>query len=155
MEAAKDLVHGYKAIVEKALAIFVDRQKKYGPSNIKVFGELGVLIRANDKIERLKNSHGKDFVDESIDDTWIDIINYGIIAMMLRKNYWGLPLVDTQLELSEQPANEVSHLEKRVVTLLHAYGEYKKSRGLNGSPSKVAELNLFALLDSLHEAMNG
>lgn len=63
--------------------------------NIAEFGELGVLIRANDKMARLKNLlyHNKhEPANESVYDTWLDNANYSVIAMMIRRNVWGLPL---------------------------------------------------------------
>ena len=38
----------------EAFNIMIERQKKYGPENIKSMGEAGVIVRLNDKMERLK-----------------------------------------------------------------------------------------------------
>ncbi|MDI3298280.1 MAG: nucleotide modification associated domain-containing protein [Bacillota bacterium] len=83
------------SVIADARAVMIDRQRKYGSGNISAFGEIGVLVRASDKLERLKHFHlggGADAPDESVDDTWIDLANYALIALLLRRGTWGLPL---------------------------------------------------------------
>ena len=60
-------------------ALCIGKQRDYGPGNITAFGEVGVLVRLNDKIERLKHLIGNGLVptNESLEDTWLDIVNYG------------------------------------------------------------------------------
>lgn len=73
--------------------LLIEKQRDYGHRNILDFGEYGVLVRANDKIARLKNLLGKkEPKNESIDDSWRDLANYAIIALMLRKGTFTLPL---------------------------------------------------------------
>lgn len=61
----------------------------YGPGNISSFGEFGVMVRLSDKIERLKNlSRMENPKNESVEDTYQDIANYAIIALMLRRKLW-------------------------------------------------------------------
>ena len=74
----------------------------YGLGNIALGGNLespedqkyalqGIQIRLNDKINRLKNllKNDKSYVeDESLEDTFIDIANYGIIGILLGKGKW-------------------------------------------------------------------
>lgn len=73
--------------------LMINKQRDYGHSNINDFGEYGVLVRLNDKVCRLKNLLGKkEPKNESIDDSWMDIANYSIIALMLRKGIFTLPL---------------------------------------------------------------
>ncbi len=73
-----------------ALEVFIHKQYDYGPNNVANFGDVGILIRLNDKIERLKNlmmSQSK-VHNESIADTWLDIANYGLIGLMCKENLW-------------------------------------------------------------------
>jgi hypothetical protein len=67
-----------------------NKQQDYGPGNISAFGFPGVVVRMNDKFERLKNlTKGKRRPkNESIDDTLMDIANYGTIGLMVRQNNW-------------------------------------------------------------------
>lgn len=91
----------------KALAIALaniqlldKKQQDYGSKNISSFGLFGVIVRLNDKFERLKkltlstDASGnvclclKTASNESIADTFKDISNYSIIAEMLMTNKW-------------------------------------------------------------------
>ena len=98
-------------------SLMLKKQKDYGPRNITDFGELGILIRANDKIARLKNLRfsGRTAVNESVDDSWMDLANYGIIALMLRRGVFDLPLADcikqkeVQLHEADHPVTDRRH----------------------------------------------
>jgi len=78
-----------KEVINSAL-VFDKKQQDYSSSNIAGFGEIGVLIRMNDKFSRLKNLllNNKEPNNESIDDTWLDIGVYGFIGRLLRKGKW-------------------------------------------------------------------
>ena len=77
--------------LDEALAevaeVMRERGAKYGPGNIAEFGELGVLVRLSDKFARLKNQ-SKDFADESIIDTYMDIIGYALIGIAWKRGDW-------------------------------------------------------------------
>lgn len=81
-------------VLRELRGILVNKQRDYGHSNITDFGEFGVLVRLNDKVCRLKNllTKNKEPKNESIDDSWVDTANYAIIAIMLRKGTFTLPL---------------------------------------------------------------
>ena len=95
---------------DRAYRLFCKKQHDYGDSNIRLgmdvssstseskanntLAQLGVVIRMNDKINRLLNLYKKDMmdssaVDESIEDTLLDLHNYSGILNTLRKNKWG------------------------------------------------------------------
>lgn len=73
-------------------AILMDnKQKDYGSKNISGFGTFGVVVRMNDKFERLKNlfnNRRKRAINESILDSFRDISNYAIIAFMVETKRW-------------------------------------------------------------------
>ena len=76
-----------------ANSILMDRkQLDYGPKNISGFGTFGVLVRMNDKFERIKHLYNKGkrrkAENESIEDTMRDIANYAVIALMLELGRW-------------------------------------------------------------------
>ena len=84
---------GYDAlrIALENVLLLDKKQQDYGPKNISGFGAFGVIVRMNDKFERLKTLHSKRrkrAVNESMHDTLRDISNYAIIALMLEKNLW-------------------------------------------------------------------
>ena len=65
------------------------KQRDYGSRNISEFGEFGILMRVWDKICRLKNLMGKENPqNESIDDSWLDMANYALIAILVRRGIW-------------------------------------------------------------------
>ena len=82
--------------------LFSKKMMDYGLGNVSLGGNLqtpedkkyalqGIQIRLNDKVNRLKNllRNGKSYVeDESLEDTFIDVANYGIIGMLLGKDKW-------------------------------------------------------------------
>lgn len=73
-----------------AIRVFDYKQGKYGPGNIAEFAEVGVMIRSTDKIKRLINlwRTGQEPTDESKEDSWGDLANYGLIALMCRYGWW-------------------------------------------------------------------
>ena len=83
-----------QSIFDEAHDLLVSKQKDYGPGAIRDFGEYGVLVRLNDKVSRLKTLLGNGAAPnhETIEDTWKDIANYAIIALMVRRGLWGLPM---------------------------------------------------------------
>lgn len=105
-------LHGYAQVsgITKAMAVnyifdtVVSKQRMYGPMNIAKFGLRGIIIRLNDKIERLKNlqQHQGPVIFEPIQDTWLDIVGYSVIAIMWI-NDWFL------LELKQDSTSNIKH----------------------------------------------
>lgn len=94
MEAIDEFRLTGSVVYEKLSDVLVAKQLDYGPGNINNApgGAMnGILVRMNDKMERLKNlmyhSEGEP-QNESIDDSLIDIANYAVIAMMVRNGSW-------------------------------------------------------------------
>lgn len=95
IEKFKDLS---MAIYDEAWELLVQKQIDYGPYNIATApgGPLnGLLVRMHDKMERLKhliyitNDTPK---NESIEDSFIDLLNYSAIALMVLRGKWsGVP----------------------------------------------------------------
>lgn len=73
----------------EAIVLLDKKHSDYGPGNIAAFGEFGITVRLSDKIERLKNLiKMPQPKNESLEDTYLDIANYGLIALMIRRNLW-------------------------------------------------------------------
>jgi len=73
--------------------LLITKQKDYGPGNINhAFGGPinGILVRIGDKFERLKNlyRHGKKPEHESVEDSFKDMANYAVIALMIERGKW-------------------------------------------------------------------
>jgi hypothetical protein len=75
-----------------AFCVFQDRQKKYGPNNIAKRREAGIIVRLDDKLARLAKVYldgsGGEALDESIEDSWMDGINYAAIGLLLHRKAW-------------------------------------------------------------------
>ena len=74
----------------KFVKVLDEKQQDYGPDNITISGELGVIVRSQDKLCRLKHLLGKETVNnESISDSWMDLANYGLIGYMVHNGKWS------------------------------------------------------------------
>jgi hypothetical protein len=70
--------------------LFDKKQLDYGPKNIIGFGVFGIIVRMNDKFERMKNLFMKKRKprNESMKDALRDIANYAMIATMVDTGRW-------------------------------------------------------------------
>ena len=80
----------FEQILSDMLTVFINKHKDYGKNNILDTGELGILFRINDKVKRLQNLISKEQQpkNESVNDTWLDIAVYAVIAILLREGYF-------------------------------------------------------------------
>jgi hypothetical protein len=76
------------------LQLLCSKQHDYGHGNILSFGVIGVAVRMSDKVARLVNLTSRDIdaVNESLLDTWRDIVGYAVIAGMLLVGTFTLEL---------------------------------------------------------------
>lgn len=105
----------FQAIYAEAFHLLVEKQRRYGNSNIEQLGLHGVISRISfDKVSRaLKFMNGRVIngkvqldemdsqTDESLEDTLLDIANYALIAVALKRGVWGKPL-DADLPQPEE-----------------------------------------------------
>ena len=98
-----ELSEEYKKIGNEMYEMFAAKHMDYGLNNIALGGDIvnnsndkqfsltGLCIWLTDKISRLKNLlvNGRSFVKgEGMEDTFIDIANYGIIGLLVGRNKW-------------------------------------------------------------------
>lgn len=81
------------SILDNMGNLLITKQKDYGPGNINhAYGGPinGLLVRIGDKFERLKNLYGNDIEPnhESTEDSFKDLANYAIIALMVEQGLW-------------------------------------------------------------------
>tara|TARA_R110002074_G_scaffold136297_3_gene281001 strand:- start:1390 stop:1770 length:381 start_codon:yes stop_codon:yes gene_type:complete len=94
----------FKKIQREQYELFLHKQHDYGPGNISVGTALqtdeevhlsltGLWFRMNDKIQRLKtllmNKRESAVADEPMEDAYLDVSNYGIMATIVKKGLWG------------------------------------------------------------------
>lgn len=107
-QAPSDWEEALDLVLSDMRKIMVDRQSKYGSSNIANQGLYGVITRASaDKVARIKGAlngrvvAGEIVLDpiqdgseaaDTFEDGLLDAANYlGPIAIMLHRGWWGLP----------------------------------------------------------------
>ena len=94
----------FKKIQREQYVLFLHKQHDYGPGNISVGTQLqtedeihlsltGLWFRMNDKIQRLKNllmNKRESAVEgEPMEDAYLDVSNYGIMATIVSRGKWG------------------------------------------------------------------
>jgi|TARA_R110000751_G_scaffold9764_4_gene36076 hypothetical protein len=101
-EEYPELSNEFQVIQDEMYEMFARKHMDYGLNNIALGGDLtnkedkkfsltGLCIRLTDKISRLKNLlvNGRSFVKgEGMEDTFIDIANYGIIGLLVGRDKW-------------------------------------------------------------------
>tara|TARA_B100000902_G_scaffold396345_1_gene457101 strand:- start:1569 stop:1943 length:375 start_codon:yes stop_codon:yes gene_type:complete len=102
-KAYPEMIAEFKKIQKEQFNLFCKKQHDYGPGNISVGTQLetdkevklsltGLWFRMNDKIQRLKTmllDGRKAAVEESMEDAYLDVSNYGIMATIVSRGKWG------------------------------------------------------------------
>jgi hypothetical protein len=78
---------------QEAKSVLLQKQKDYGPKNISQSpgGPLnGLRVRMHDKLARINHlvETGATPENESLKDSFLDLANYAIIAMLVLDNEW-------------------------------------------------------------------
>ena len=98
-ETAKE----FQQLQYEQYALFCRKQMDYGPSNIamgtsletdeeKRLSKIGLIVRINDKIQRLINlvvKNNREAQNEPTIDAFKDLACYGIIAQIVQNGKWG------------------------------------------------------------------
>tara|TARA_R100001086_G_scaffold222911_1_gene140512 strand:- start:4588 stop:4941 length:354 start_codon:yes stop_codon:yes gene_type:complete len=100
-----EMMDKFKLIADEQYDLFCKKQYDYGSGNITLGGDMeddedrmfaltALVIRMNDKVNRLKNiiikHRGQNAVDnETYMDAFKDLSIYGIIAQLVSEKVWG------------------------------------------------------------------
>ena len=99
-----EMTKEFKRLQNEQYILFLHKQHDYGPGNISVGTQLvtpediklsltGLWFRMNDKIQRLKTllmSGRENAVEgEPMEDAFLDVSNYGIMATIVKNEKWG------------------------------------------------------------------
>ena len=98
-----EMTQEFKRLQKEQYVLFCRKQHDYGPGNISVGTNLqtpeeiklsltGLWFRMNDKIQRLKTllmGNKESAVDEPLEDAYLDVSNYGIMATIVKNGKWG------------------------------------------------------------------
>ena len=94
----------FKKLQREQYELFLHKQHDYGPGNISVGTQLqtpeevklsltGLWFRMNDKLQRVKtllmNNRESAVKDEPLEDAFLDVSNYGMMATIVKKGLWG------------------------------------------------------------------
>ena len=93
----------FKRLQKEQYELFCKKQMDYGPSNIamgtslatdeeKRLSLIGLIVRINDKVQRLINlvvKNNRDAQNEPTIDAFKDLSVYGIIAQIVKNGKWG------------------------------------------------------------------
>ena len=93
----------FKRLQREQYELFCRKQHDYGPGNISVGTQLstddekrlslvGLIVRVNDKVQRLLNlmvKNNRDAQNEPSIDAFKDLACYGIIAQIVQNGKWG------------------------------------------------------------------
>ena len=90
---ALDFIDTVRGLLDEAGDLLLRKQMDYGPTNISRApgGPInGLRVRMHDKIARINNllDKGVDPQNESLRDSFIDLLNYYAIAIMVLENKW-------------------------------------------------------------------
>ena len=99
-----EMTQEFKRLQREQYELFLHKQHDYGPGNISVGTQLqteeeihlsltGLWFRMNDKIQRLKTllmgGRGNAVEGEPMEDAYLDVSNYGIMATIVKNGKWG------------------------------------------------------------------
>ena len=93
----------FRRLQREQYELFLHKQHDYGPGNISVGTQLqtpeeiklsltGLWFRINDKVQRVKTlllNNRESAVDEPLEDAFLDMSNYGIMATIVKNGKWG------------------------------------------------------------------
>ena len=90
---SQEFIDTVRELLDEAGNLLLRKQMDYGPTNISKApgGALnGLRVRMHDKIARINNliDKGVDPQNESLRDSFIDLLNYSAIAIMVLENKW-------------------------------------------------------------------
>ena len=99
-----EMTKEFKRLQHEQYVLFLHKQHDYGPGNISVGTQLktaediklslmGLWFRMNDKIQRLKtllmSGRNNAVEGEPMEDAFLDVSNYGIMATIVKNGKWG------------------------------------------------------------------
>lgn len=89
----RNFIHNVWTVGDEVTDILIKKQADYGPHNIgrAPGGALnGLIVRIHDKISRIMHltSNDVDPQNESLRDSYVDLANYALIALMVLDGNW-------------------------------------------------------------------
>jgi hypothetical protein len=110
MKEPGTLEEAFETVCKELAEKFITKHKDYGKDNILEIGELGIAFRESEKISRLKHllKSEREPEYESLDENWIDVAVYAVIAVMFRRGWFQKlePTNPTEEQFSASPEEQ-------------------------------------------------
>ena len=135
-------IDNYKQLQDDMLNTFIDKDSDYGDSFGKTFDKYGIvsaLIRMSDKMNRLDNlasNSNQMKVDESIEDTLLDLANYAMLTYLEIHKFdedtpgWTVSDLDKIPDLSNE-VTSTEELNKKALDDIRKNIKETKAKGLS------------------------
>ena len=143
------LIH--KELCDEMHRLYLNKNADYGSSFQKVRAKIpnAILVRLNDKLNRLESLMGKDEEErkvksESIDDTLMDIANYALLELVERR--WDKQIddaVENGVDEDEDEDNDENEEEEEDDELTFAESIKRISRRFGDMANKFVRYNTF------------
>lgn len=82
------------------MELWIKKHHDYGVENHAIWGCEGAIIRATDKLMRLKGHYfdGRMMLTDKTEDDWLDLIGYGLIGLVVERGQWPITTLEAVLE---------------------------------------------------------
>lgn len=123
-ESKTNTDHQFDAALEKCMQVFSKKLVDYGPS-FRILRPPAAFDQLENKLRRIRSiqERGKQLVADSVEEDWIGVVNYAVIAMIqinLPSNLEGNDDIGTLGDIYDRIAAECKDLMQRKN---HDYGE--------------------------------
>ena len=85
--------NNFDVVLKKCKELAIFKNKQYGVKNLLIFDGFGILTRMNDKMARLNNLieteaywEPGEHIEETLNDTLLDLINYTVYLYLYKNN---------------------------------------------------------------------
>lgn len=102
-------------VLVEYLKKWVVKHHDYGVENHAIWGCRGAVIRATDKLMRLKGQYCDGREMKKVEDEWMDLIGYGLIGLIIEQGWWPMMSLCTVIE--RMKAQDQDGYERLVETL--------------------------------------
>ena len=75
----------FKKLQKQQYELFLHKQHDYGPGNISV----GTMLQTREEVKLLMHGRESAVKDEPLEDAYLDVSNYGIMATIVSRGKWG------------------------------------------------------------------
>lgn len=99
-KAAQDVLQrlGASTLSEYLEEVWIKKHHDYGPENHAIWGCQGAIIRATDKLMRLRGAYFLGREMKIVENDWLDMIGYGLIGLVIERGQWPVIKLHSVME---------------------------------------------------------